>query len=530
MSSMIPGSDARRLIDLFPPRVVADGTTTPFLRNRSGEGFFVSDAIRDRLSSIVETESGQIAISALAERLHITDDEVAPFVRQHVKPGMLSTDGQHVITRSERDRIHTDLLQRKNQTVEKLLHSTNKPYMHLSQFARDFGTLYPEVSEPTSLILEELGDRAVPFPSGYIVSREWLDDSVDRASKDVTMKGFAWSLPPDVLLPKPLAPELSSWLAPRIVESARQNDPLSNSDVLHGYIMRVGWYESMCKEVKGAARAEARKQWEADLTESSFDLRQTLSDTISSSGERDISADAHLIKTMVNSDFATEVDREFHQQLAELEKEGNSEFASLWQDKVFTRIQLYRQGIQALDDEKLREQLSDALREHICKDIVPKALALADSRKLIRGETLKRNVSKLEQALASAGSLNSVVLALEKWTKRQSIESSDTEYLRARKWQDIDDLIRSMHVQKQGRAAKDGPRLFGILVVVLIAQRKDGLLKFASSAFAPKLLKQLKGSLDTGVYERLEILKGKVKSGEVTEQDLESMREMAAGA
>ncbi|KAK5016941.1 hypothetical protein LTR60_002162 [Cryomyces antarcticus] len=432
--------------------------------------------------------------------------------------------------RSERDRIHTDLLQRKNQTVEQLLHSTNKPYMHSSQFARDFGTLYPEVSEPTSLILEELGDRAVPFPSGYIVSREWLDDSVDRASKDVTMKGFVWPLPPDVLLPKPLAPELCSWLAPRIVESARQNDTLSNSDVLHGYIMRVGWYESTCKKVKEAARAEARKQWEVDLTESSFDLRQTLSDTISSSGERNISADAHLIKTMINSDFATEVDHEFHQQLAELEKESNSEFASLWQDKVFARIQLYRQGIQALDDEKLREQLSDALREHICKDIVPKALVLAESRKLIRGETLKRNVSKLEQALASAGSLNSVVLALEKWTKRQSIESSDTEYLRARKRQDVDDLIKSMHVQKQSRAAKDGPRLFGILVVVLVAQRKDGLLKFASSAFAPKLLKQLKRSLDTGAYDKLEILKGKVKSGEVTEQDLESMRVMAAGA
>ncbi|KAK5148856.1 hypothetical protein LTR04_000416 [Oleoguttula sp. CCFEE 6159] len=526
---MISGSDARRLIDLFPPRVVVDGTTTPFLRNRSGEGFFVSDAIRDRLSSIVETENGQIPISALAERLHIANDEVAPFIRQHVKPGMLSKDGQHVITRSERDRIHTDLLQRKNQTVEQLLHSTNKPYMHLSQFARDFGTLYPEVSEPTSLILGELGDRAVPFPSGHIVSREWLDDSVDRASKDVTMKGFVWPLPPDVLLPKPLAPELCSWLAPRIVESARQNDTLSNSDVLHGYIMRVGWYESTCKKVKEAARAEARKQWEVDLTESSFDLRQTLSDIISS-GERNISTDAHLIKTMINSDFATEVDHEFHQQLAELEKESNSEFASLWQDKVFARIQLYRQGIQALDDEKLREQLSDALREHICKDVVPKALVLAESRKLIRGETLKRNVSKLEQALASAGSLNSVVLALEKWTKRQSIESSDTEYLRARKRQDVDDLIKSMHVQKQSRAAKDGPRLFGILVVVLVAQRKDGLLKFASSAFAPKLLKQLKRSLDTGAYDKLEILKGKVKSGEVTEQDLESMRVMAAGA
>ncbi|KAF7565011.1 hypothetical protein PtrSN002B_002894 [Pyrenophora tritici-repentis] len=86
----------------------------------------------------------------------------------------------------------------------------------------------------------------------------------------------------------------------------------------------------------------------------------------------------------------------------------------------------------------------------------------------------------------------------------------------------VEDMLRRLQKQK----ASDGPVLFLTLVVVLFARQYDGVV-YATGKFAPKLLKQLKGTLDKVQYEKVEAWKEAAKTNALTPEDRAEMVKMA---
>jgi hypothetical protein len=78
-------------------------------------------------------------------------------------------------------------------------------------------------------------------------------------------------------------------------------------------------------------------------------------------------------------------------------------------------------------------------------------------------------------------------------------------------------------MQKQKKS--DGPLLFLTLAVFLFAKHNVGVV-YATGKFAPKLLKQLKGSLDADEFAQMEAWKEAAKAGTLSAEDRDAMKRM----
>jgi hypothetical protein len=214
------------------------------------------------------------------------------------------------------------------------------------------------------------------------------------------------------------------------------------------------------------------------------------------------------------------VEEHFWNEIATLESQNDAEFSTFWVDRVLARTGNYTEGLKSISDTKLQEQLSELLSGYLSKELLPDAITKARSQGLICSRRTRKNIQKLESALKSSKpNATAIVAALEKFSKKQGVQDLDTTSLEKIKETLVADLVRKM--QKQS----DGPGLFLLLILVLFAQHSSGVV-YATGKFAPKLLKQLKSSLNEEQYDLLETWKDKAKAGSLTAEDKESMRQL----
>lgn len=289
------------------------------------------------------------------------------------------------------------------------------------------------------------------------------------------------------------------------------------------YILSQDCYEKLRIAANSQAREQARTLWEKlkDSPEKDCQFQ------VSSEGSRitDGSSDDRLkaIHEETSKIFAKEAEKEYWDEISNLELKNEEEFAEFWMERVESRACVYTQGLKGVEDAKLQSQLSELLCTYLLKEVIPDSLARARAQGLIRSRKTRKNIKKLESILGQGPmDLSTVVSAIRKFGKKQAISGLEENAISESMKTQVNDMIRKMHKQA------NGPLLFLTLVIVLLAKHQHRLV-YATGKFAPKLMKQLKPSMKPEDYEQLEKWKDLAKAGTLTNEDKEQMRAMAGG-
>lgn len=274
----------------------------------------------------------------------------------------------------------------------------------------------------------------------------------------------------------------------------------------------------MCDELSQSAKAQATGKWEELKETADKDLKFQISDILAA-----IPSDRPLLRAVTEEKGTDRVMEEhFWSEISVLESQNEEAFSAFWIERVLSRVHNYREGLQAIEDGKLRDQLADLLSAHLQKELFSDALAKARSQGLVRSRKTRKNAQKLESALAEGkADLKSAVAAMEKFGKKQGVQEPDPASLVEAKKALTGDMIRRMQKPKT-----EPPVMFLTLIIVLFARQYPGIV-YATGKFAPKLLKLLKSTLSAEQYERLEHWKEQAKAGTLTAEDREDMRQMA---
>lgn len=231
----------------------------------------------------------------------------------------------------------------------------------------------------------------------------------------------------------------------------------------------------------------------------------------------------HLWEIKRNESISVAATTAFEKRIAELQKESQDQFVSLWTSRVVFKSSLYTAGVEALPAGPLKDQLSELVSTHLLHDLIPSTIKRARTKGLIRTPNLSKQLGKLETEITPTKDVrkSSPQDSLSKFAKKISLESPPSTQLATAKKEHLDDMVVVMSKDK------DGARLFLSLVIVLCASKKDGVI-YATGKFAPKLLKAVKEELEENLYKRVEEIKELVKLGKVDKTVRVEMRELAA--
>lgn len=295
------------------------------------------------------------------------------------------------------------------------------------------------------------------------------------------------------------------------------------------YLMTSDSYEKLCASATEQTKGHANTQW--DTIAQNSDKKLILDPTkVLGNITETVSMNPQLVRLIWEASLEADMERVFTQEIARLEAQNEEEFGTFWQERLTTRIQLYKLGVDSLEVDKIQSQLVDLLQQYLAKELIPDSINRAESKGLLRSRKTKKYITKVNAELhvleiepkEPAAALQSLVARTESFTRKQSIQWLDEDALAIKKDAQVQEMVKSM--QKDS----NGPRLFLTLVVLLLSRNHAGIV-YATGKFAPKLLKLLKGTLAPEQYQKLEKFKDAVKAGSLTEADKEGMRNMAAG-
>jgi siroheme synthase (precorrin-2 oxidase/ferrochelatase) len=267
------------------------------------------------------------------------------------------------------------------------------------------------------------------------------------------------------------------------------------------------------------ATSDATSQWEQLSSDPTKEAKFSLSNIAKS-----IADDNSIGKAMIK-ERATEkaLEEQFWNKISQFEIENESAFSAFWTERAALRVTIYNDGLNGVEDQKLRDQLTELFAQYVQKELIPDVLSKARSRGHVLSRKSRKNTQRLESALQADGmNVPAILNSIDKFSKKQSIPSTDTAAMEAAKQTMMSDMVRRMQKQKKS----DGPLLFLTLVVLLLARHSSGIV-YATGKFAPKLLKQLKSVLDAEQYAALEKWKDAAKSGSLSADDREEMKKMA---
>lgn len=217
------------------------------------------------------------------------------------------------------------------------------------------------------------------------------------------------------------------------------------------------------------------------------------------------------------------LDEQFWSMVSEQESQNEADFSTFWLERVVSRCYVYNEGLSPVEDQKLRDQLGELFASYLQKELLPDSISKARSQGLVLSRKTRKNISRIE-AILRAGKMDttSILAALDKFGKKQSIEIPDSSKLEDTKTTMMSDMVRRMQKQKQS----DGPVLFLTLTLILFARQYAGVV-YATGKFAPKLLKQLKSSIEPEQYDQLEKWKEAAKAGTLSAEERQDMKKMA---
>ena len=212
----------------------------------------------------------------------------------------------------------------------------------------------------------------------------------------------------------------------------------------------------------------------------------------------------------------------FEERIAELKAGGRSQLENMWKSRVFVPAKIHGSALDNLDAGPLQEQLRELLHIHLTQDLVPSTLKRMRTKGLLRDASSRKQVEKLEAAMASQKKDVPITKSMEKFHEKMGFSDLSSEEVATAEIEQLRGMVKTMDDDT------DAPRLFLSAIIVLLALKKEIGIVYATGKFAPRLLKLLKPTLDEDAYARLEELKDAVKASKVTEEDKKEMRKIAA--
>ncbi|KAF2184822.1 hypothetical protein K469DRAFT_708591 [Zopfia rhizophila CBS 207.26] len=417
------------------------------------------------------------------------------------------------------DAVHCtpqESLRRRRDVRMEQLNTGTMPYIDFQDFAGDFGELYPSFKDVRDYFSKAVAKSPIDIIGAVAISKTWLDNFKDECMHTLERKGYA-----DVItkiiqnFPMDYQSELRSRIK-RLIISACENQPDTPIPYMAGsFIMTEKCRDSYRGHLISEVGLHAKARFQALEEDPDKELRFQISDLLNQLPSRDD------VFCALAEDISKDIERQYWNDISNLESKNEAEFSAFWIDRVVPRLNIYVQGLNAIEDSKLRGQLSDLLSTYVVKELFPDTVSKARSQGLTRSRKTRKNVQKLENILKSGKmDIGSVVSAIEKFDKKQGIKEPDTASLADMKRGQVDDMVRKM--QKQS----DGPLLFLTLVVVLLAKHQPGMV-YATGKFAPRLMRQLKSSLKVEEYEQLEKWKDLAKAGALSAEDKEGIKRLA---
>ncbi|OCL04436.1 hypothetical protein AOQ84DRAFT_391549 [Glonium stellatum] len=418
-------------------------------------------------------------------------------------------------------------VQRRDEIISKL-QAGDAPYADLSWFTEEAPEIYHSMKDAETYI-QKASSNNIIFHSGYSISKVWVDNDLTTKRRQLDKVGYT-DLSATLInsFPDEVLSELITLQKNRLLDPP--GDPSASLAALTttNYVVQTEYNNETVAFIRRASRDQADAQWAklGPLAQQECMLQE--SEIYDDFLRKNPDNQRHLpVFKAIFQEIESDAKSAFSEQLARLEAENEADFSAFWVERVTSRFQIYKSGAEAIDDVKLRTQLLELLVSYTVKELVPDTLSRAQSKGLLRSKKTRRHTQKLRAALSAptgggkeGPDLNHVITALEKFMKQQSLEWSNAANLAEKKSAQIRELVRGM--QKD----KDGPRLFLTLIVVLLANKQEGII-YATGKLAPKLMRLLKGRLGAKGYERVEVWKDAVKAGKLTAEDQEEMKLLA---
>ncbi|KAF2626004.1 hypothetical protein BU25DRAFT_396179 [Macroventuria anomochaeta] len=405
------------------------------------------------------------------------------------------------------------LIKQTHDTVINNLQSGKTAYIDLQIFQRDNEAIYSSIEEAQAALESTKGIEIVET---FAISEAWISKSSMECSSGMARDGgVEIRVSASELRANHFPGSILATVIDKVEHAIRAISPKIHR--VGDCILSEYGYDQDRNILFDLAKADAASQWQQLKEVPKADVKYSLSSIIDQIPNRGL-----VLRDLVKErTIQRALDDAFSIKISELEKQNEAEFADYWTDRVVTRVAIYSQGLTAIEDQKLRDQLSELFAQYLQKGLMPDTISKVTSQGLVLSRKTRKNIQKLESAL-SAGNMDvsALTTSLDKFNKKQSIDAPVASALGSSKAAMLGDMARRMQKQKS-----DGPLLFLTLVVFLFAKHNAGVV-YATGKFAPKLLKQLRAILDAEQYARLEAWKEAARAGTLSAEDRDGMKKM----
>ncbi|KAF1947157.1 hypothetical protein EJ02DRAFT_449747 [Clathrospora elynae] len=407
------------------------------------------------------------------------------------------------------------VIEKNRDAVTSDLQSGALAYLNLREFLNDFPELFSSY-EDVHRYFEHLSD--VTMMDWFAVSSVWMSKHEEDCVRILEQDGYVdTSQRFDMKLP--------DSLRDRVAQKAEQSIFATFEQRPQHKLCRVGSLvltERRRNEERDTlidhAKVDAAAQWQQLKDDAQKQIKFSLTSIAAMLSKEPIQA--ALIK---EKGVEKALDEQFWTAVCDNETRNEAGLSAFWIDRVASRCHIYNEGMGEVQDQRLRDQLAELFASYAQKDLVPDSITKARSQGLVLSRKSRKNISRLEAILKpSPMDTKAVVTALDKFNKKQGIEAPTPMTLSATKKAMVDDMLRRMQKQKPS----DGPVLFLTLVLILFAKQYSGMV-YATGKFAPKLLKELKGSLEAEQYVQVEKWKEAAKTSTLSAEDRQEMVKMA---
>ncbi|KAJ4413260.1 hypothetical protein N0V91_000234 [Didymella pomorum] len=402
------------------------------------------------------------------------------------------------------------LIEQNHDDVIDSLQSGKIAYIDLHDFQEDNPTIYETVEETKKHLESTPGIELVET---FAISDAWISNFSKECVSSIARDG-------DVDFGQPVISNFPDSIYHYILDKVEQaiRDMSPGTHRAGDTLLSEDSFSRHRNILLDLVRADAASQWQRRKEDPNIDDKYLLSTTF-----YQILEDNPVLQNLIKERaLEREFDEAFSTRISELEKQNEADFADFWTDRVVTRVSIYSEGLATVEDEKLQDQLSELLAQYIQKDLIPDALSKAASQGLMASRRTLKNVRRLESVLSTGKpGVPSLTSSLDKFQKKQSVDAPTSSALDSSKRTMLSDMARRMQKQRKS----DGPLLFLTLVVFLFAKHNAGVV-YATGKFAPKLLRHLKPKLDAEQYAQLEAWKEAARSGTLSAEDRNGMKNM----
>ncbi|KAG9378584.1 hypothetical protein A1F94_010353 [Pyrenophora tritici-repentis] len=417
------------------------------------------------------------------------------------------------------------LIESKRDATLNSLQSGALAYLDLQKFASDYPDFFSTYKDAVSHF-QNLPNITVL--DTFAVSKPWTTQIQQDCIRILEQEGSTLDVTEVIgsRLPASIVETVSSQSKDAIISALSQRPPGQRIIRVGHLILTETRRDGAIDELATYATQDAHSQWQTLLNDPTTTNNTTTAPDPKYSRDRirNLIPPSGLVQRLLLATKPVDkaLEETFYNTLAPLETANEEDFATYWSDRCLARYNIYSTGLTGVSDPKVHDQLAQLLAAYAKKELIPDTLAKARAQRLVQSRRTRKNVARLSGVLETVEGVAGIATALDKFNKKQGVEAPGETTLVAAKKVMVEDMLRRLQKQK----ASDGPVLFLTLVVVLFARQYDGVV-YATGKFAPKLLKQLKGTLDKVQYEKVEAWKEAAKTNALTPEDRAEMVKMA---